>query len=165
MSDSQAHHQRTRTSTWHRDCHSGSRPLQVLISRGGAVRQRQLPAALDEAVASFLGAEDREYFWPAPLLPLSLADAVRMNFQYPVSPSFGEQYCVETPDVGVSNSLGPTNRICRVRLVQPGDRNLDTALVGLRFLGALLGVAEKCGLPGACAPAPSSVCPRVCRSV
>ena len=58
--------------------------MQALISRSGAVGQGQLPAALDEAVASFLGAEEREFYWPAPLLNLSVADTVRMNFQHPV---------------------------------------------------------------------------------
>lgn len=44
-----------------------------------------IPAAIDDAVASFLGCEEREFYWPAPgAQPSSVAGAVRQTFQQPV---------------------------------------------------------------------------------
>ena len=60
---------------------------QALIARGDAC-STSVPAAVDVGLATFLGSAAREYHWPSPLLPQTVADAVRLTFQFPVRCSY-----------------------------------------------------------------------------
>lgn len=55
--------------------------LKALICRNA---EQPLPQPLDDVVAVFLGGLHRSYFWPAPLAPQSVVEAVRTAFRFPL---------------------------------------------------------------------------------
>jgi putative AlgH/UPF0301 family transcriptional regulator len=58
-------------------------PTKALITRGLGP---QLPEPLDTAVAAFLGGKGKSFYWPAPLAPQSVVEAVKISFRHPTIP-------------------------------------------------------------------------------